>query len=148
MTLDSSIVVYLFDKAAPAKRETARALVNMAVRREAPLGIQVAGELQNAMRRKLRYPAFEAAQSARNLLAGFSSFAPTRDAAFKALADQASGLGQYWDRLLIYSAAEVGCTAIITEDAQGADHIGGVEIVPAFGSDGEPSRRALDLLET
>lgn len=147
MTLDSSIVVYLFDQTAAQKRETARTLVNAAATRGGPIGVQVAGELQNAMRRKLRYPAFEAAQSARNLLASFTSFAPTRDAAFRALADQAAGLGQYWDRLLIYSAAEVGCTAIITEDVQGSDRVGGVEIVVAFMTDGSPTVRARELLE-
>ena len=147
MTVDTSVLLYVFDEAAPAKRDAARQVVSALARLGGPLGLQSVGELQNALRRKLRRPVWEAAQQARNLLATFPSFAPTRDAAFRALADQAAGHGQYWDRLLIYSAGAAGCTAIVTEDAQGAGRLGGVEIVTAFAADGSLSQGARLALE-
>ena len=39
-----------------------------------PLALQVIGETQNVLRRKLRQPPWQAAQNARNLLTTFPSF--------------------------------------------------------------------------
>lgn len=147
MTLDSNVLVYVHDDGEPAKQAAASAVVAELMRRESLIALQCVGEFQNVLRRKLKAPAWEAAEEARNLLLGFRSFASTERACLSALAVVATGRGGYWDQLLIHSAADAGCTVLFTEDRQGAPTVGGVEIVNPFGPEGALSERARQLLE-
>lgn len=145
MTADTNVLIHAFDPRDMRKQQVARAIVNALASGDGALGLQCVGEFQNVLRRKLKLPGWEAAQHARNLLATFATFPPSVTASTAALADLAVGRGSYFDRLLIYSAGEVGCTAMISEDAQGSVAIGGVEIVNPFGDTGV-SERARELL--
>lgn len=147
MTIDTNVLVYVQDDHDRVKQATAARVTAELFRREAPVALQCVGELQNILRRKLQAPAWLAAQEARNLLVTCPTFPATEAAALKALAAVASGRGSYWDALLIHSAAEAGCEVIFTEDRQGADRIGGVEVVSPFAPDGELSDRARELLD-
>ena len=58
----------------------------------------------------------------------------------------AAGRLSYWDALMLASAAEVGCTIMLSEDMQDGATLLGLEIVNPFGPDGV-SRRAAALLD-
>ena len=74
MTIDANVLVYLADDAEPQKQAVARALLDGLSTRPVSVGLQVIGEFQNALRRKLKQPPWTAAQLARNLMAVFPQF--------------------------------------------------------------------------
>ena len=86
----------------------------------------------------------EAASVAEAMLGTFPT-APASPAAVRtALAIAASGRASYWDALLIATAAEAGCTAILTEDLGGAASLAGVSIINPFaGTALSPAAEAL-----
>jgi predicted nucleic acid-binding protein len=147
VSADTNVFIYSLDPRAPAKQATAKIIVAALIERRALVGLQCAGELQNALRRKLGFAHDQAARLARDLLVRFDTFPPTETAAFHALGDLEAGVGSYFDRLLIRSAAESGCTAFLTEDRQDRRRIEGVEIVPPFEPGGDLSARAREVLE-
>jgi len=140
ITADTNVFVYLWDSGAPEKTRAARQLATALGDRNSAIGLQVIGELQNVLRRKLKQPPWEAAQNARNLLTTFETFAN------EALTLMSAGRMSYWDALLVTSARDAGCTAFLTEDMADGMRLGALEIINPFGSDGL-SDRALALLK-
>lgn len=136
ITADTNIFVYLHDEAEPQKRAAARLVVERLTERDASVALQVVGEYQNALRRRLRVPPWLAAQEARTLLEAFDVFPPTRAAAERALEQLAAGRLSYWDALLLASAAEVGCKTLLSEDMQDASSVFGVRIINPFAEGG------------
>jgi predicted nucleic acid-binding protein len=56
-----------------------------------------------------------------------------------------AGQASYWDALLVATAAEVGCTAILTEDLADGSTVQGVRIMDPF-SDAAPTPLVARLL--
>lgn len=146
ISIDTNVVVYVSDDDAPQKQATARALIQASARHPTRLGLQVIGEFQNVLRRKLKQPPWVAAQNARNLLHAFDTFPASERAAEEALTSMATGRLSYWDALLVFSARDAGITTLLTEDMQDGVVIGGVQIMNPFGPDGSPSPAASKLL--
>jgi predicted nucleic acid-binding protein len=147
ITADTNVLVYVSDDSEPLKQRIAAQIMRQLAERRQPIGLQVIGELQNALRRKLRHTPAAAAGAARHVLQSFDIFSPTETAAGEALTLLAAGRLSYWDALLVLSAAEVGVIALLSEDMQNGAVIGGVEIVNPFGPNGL-SDRARQLLES
>ena len=146
MTADTNIYVYAYDTRDPIKQETAQRVTASLSRQLALLPLQLIGEFQNALRRKLKAPPAFAAAKALELLIAHPTFAYTEGAAIRALNEAAHGRLSYWDALMLASAAEAGCTAMLSEDMQNGARIFGLEIVNPFGEAGV-SARAAKLLE-
>jgi len=146
ITADTNVFVYLWDSGAPEKTRAARQLATALGDRNSAIGLQVIGELQNVLRRKLKQPPWEAAQNARNLLTTFETFTASETNANEALTLMSAGRMSYWDALLVTSARDAGCTAFLTEDMADGMRLGALEIINPFGSDGL-SDRALALLQ-
>jgi predicted nucleic acid-binding protein len=140
ITLDTNILVYLSDDDEPIKQAQARELIGALAADTVAIGLQVVGELQNVLRRKLRQPPWVAAQTARNVLVAFPSFGATPTSVETALTQAATGRLGYWDALLVASARESGCEVLLTEDLQDGAHVLGVEIVNPFGAEGLSNR--------
>ncbi|KAA5805307.1 PIN domain-containing protein [Alkalicaulis satelles] len=141
ITLDTNLYLYSVDEAEPVKGAICAELVNRAQSAGAPIALQVCGEFYvNAVRHSGRTP-WEAAQAARNLLSSHSSFRASRTAVERALAEAAAGRFGYWDALLLASAGEAGCEALLTEDMADGARLGGVEVIHVF-DDGKLSSRA------
>ena len=146
ITADSNVFVYLWDKDQPEKMAIAqRVTTAMAAARGATIGLQVIGEVQNVLRRKLKQPPWEAAQNARNILTTFDTFRPSEINAIEALTLMSTGRMAYWDALLVAAARDAGCTVFLTEDLSDGMRHGSMEIVNPFGSDG-PSPRVQQIL--
>jgi predicted nucleic acid-binding protein len=145
ITADTNVLTYLWDNHAPAKMGVAVQVVALLSARSSPLALQVIGETQNVLRRKLRQPPWQAAQNARNLLTAFPSFQASVANAAESLTLMAAGRFSYWDALLVTAARDNGCTVLLTEDMQNGARFGSLEIVSPFGAAG-PSDRLKALM--
>lgn len=146
-TLDANVLVYAVDAGAGLRHAVACAIINHAMERDCRLGLQAVSEFFAVTARKRLMPKSEAADQARDWLAMFPVFAAGAGAVRTALAAATSGRASYWDALLIASAAEAGCAAVITEDMADGTQLFGLRIVNPFGPDGltESARALLDV---
>jgi predicted nucleic acid-binding protein len=146
ISADTNLFVYLWDLRDPTKNKTATTVVEAMSRYPSIVGLQVVGEFQNALRRRLRLPASVAAESARNVLTEFSSFAYDEASVETALAEASAGRLSYWDALLLAAADRAGVKTMLSEDMSDGLTFGGLEVVNPFGSDG-PSERVRQVLK-
>jgi predicted nucleic acid-binding protein len=135
-TLDTNVLVYCVDSAAGPRRETARRVVEAAARRDCRLTLQAVSEFYAAATRKGMMPRSEAAAQANDWLDLFPAIAASPGAVRAALAAAATGRAAYWDALLLATAAEGGCGAVLTEDLADGATLEGVRVVNPFGDDG------------
>ena len=142
---DTNVFVYASDPRDPFKRAVADAIVDAMGRTDAAIGLQVIGELQNALRRRVRTPPWVAYQAAHNLLLRFQTFAYDERAVELALGEAIVGRLSYWDALLLSAADAAGVSIMLSEDMQDGMVYRGLEIVNPFGPNG-PSDRARQLL--
>jgi predicted nucleic acid-binding protein len=91
-------------------------------------------------------PAGEAAAQVNDWLSIFQLIAVSPSATRTALADAVAGRASYWDALLMATAAEGGCSLILTEDLQDGFMLGGVEIHNPFARGGGLTNRTQQLL--
>lgn len=135
ITIDTNLYLYAVDAGETVKGPVCAELTSRAQQAGAPIALQVCGEFYvNAVRKAERTP-WEAAQAARNLLAAHPSFRASRSAVERALAEVAAGRFSYWDALLLASADEAGCDALLTEDMADGARLGGVEVIHVFDGD-------------
>lgn len=145
LSLDTNIFVYAVDQSDPEKQAIAVEVSRRAREAGAAIGLQVCGEFYAATTRRLGRAPWEASQAARNLMTAFPTFFARRSSVERALAEAAAGRFSYWDALLLSSADEAGCTALLTEDMTDGARFGRVEIVNPFAPNGL-SVRASELL--
>jgi len=138
-TLDTNILVYSLDRAAGDRRERAERIIDQARRCDCWLTLQSVSEFYVAVTRKRLVRQSEAAAQAYDWLEMFSTVAPSANAIRAALASTGTGRASYWDTLLIATAAEAGCTAILTEDMADGSALHGVRILNPFAGDAIPS---------
>jgi predicted nucleic acid-binding protein len=129
--LDTNILVYAIDRADPAKRKRARAV--MAEAEEPVLSAQVLAEFVAVVTRKLATP-MSPAQALRHLEALRGLPVEPIDATLVIeaveLADRASL--SHWDAMIVRAAVRAECDRIATEDLQHGALIDGVEIFDPF----------------
>lgn len=145
ITLDSNIFVYVSDDRFQLKQRIAQRVVESLAFRRCMIAMQVVGETQNVLVRKLKLPPEEAVDFGWHMLRSFELASPARADAAVALTEMAAGRLSYWDALLVSTMGRAGCTALLTEDMQDGATLLGVEIVNPFGRDGL-SERAAELL--
>lgn len=147
MTADTNVFAYLYDEDAPHKQAVARTIVAALAAKGGVVGLQVVGELNNVLRRKMKKTPSEAARAGRQVIASFPVFPPTRQAALWALEQAGAATLQYWDALLLASCREVGVTVLLTEDLADGAEINGVLIINPFDDKGLSlrARQALEL---
>ncbi|MBS3966101.1 MAG: PIN domain-containing protein [Truepera sp.] len=132
--LDTNILVYLFDAAAPAKQQRARALIDEHARGGTlVLSTQVLQEFFVSVTRKLSQPLPAAAglEALRHLMA-FSVVQVTPTLIL--LAAQRSGreMVSFWDALIIECALSSGTSILYSEDMQHTQELDGLRIVNPF----------------
>ena len=142
VTADSNVFVYAFDERETAKRAVASWAIARLRELRSPIALQVVGEFRNVVHRKLKMPLDQAAAIAFDLLNDYRTFAYDDPALRRALVQ--SGLGRlgFWDAVLVASAADVGCTVLLSEDMRDGAVFFGLEIVNPFGAAGLRPRAA------
>ena len=135
-TIDANVLVYAVDRGAGDRHDIARQIIDRAMACDCRLGLQAVSEFFTVAARKRLMPRPDAADQARDWLAMFPSFAATKSTVRAALEAATAGRASYWDSLLIATAAEAGCTAIISEDLADGSTLFGVRIVNPFAPAG------------
>jgi predicted nucleic acid-binding protein len=130
--LDTNILVYTDDAAAPAKQKLALDLV--AAHRRTNTGVvslQVLQEYFVTVTRKLHVDP-QIARRKVELLAEFDVAAPDVADILAAIdLHRLHGLS-FWDALVVRSAKQSGCTVLLSEDMQDTREIDGLRIVNPF----------------
>src|SRR3990167_4306828 len=133
VSVDTNIFVYAVDNRDMNKQAAALSIVaDLGVRR-APVALQVIGEINAALHRRLKMPVHFAAQHARNVLVAFDAFPFDERAVDIALAQAGAGRMSYWDALLVAACDASGVDVLLTEDMQDGYRFCRVEIVNPFG---------------
>lgn len=137
ISADTNIFVYAVDDRDPEGRQAAaRAVVLRLTAMQQPIALQVVGELQNVLRRRLRLPPHVAMQQARNIFAALPNFAYDARCVETALGQAAAGRFSYWDALLLAACARAGITTLLSEDMQDGSVFQGVRITNPFSPQG------------
>jgi predicted nucleic acid-binding protein len=134
-TLDTNILVYSVDRTAGPRHEMAKQIVRRAKLTPCCLTLQVISEFYAVISRKGMVPRPEAARLAEVMMDAFRTVALSPSAVRAALAAAAAGEASYWDALLVATAAEAGCTAILTEDLADGSLLLGVRVLNPFADD-------------
>lgn len=145
-TLDTNILVCSVERDAGTKHDAAVRIVNRAVDADCWLTFQAVSEFFAAVTRKQIIPPDTAAALASSWLALFPCATASAEAIRRALADAVAGRASHWDALLVATAAEAGCTLILTEDMSDGSTLGGVAIHNPFAPEGGLTDRARMLL--
>jgi predicted nucleic acid-binding protein len=146
-TLDTNLLVYSIDTAADIRHQLAREIVLRAVKVDCWLTLQAISEFFSVATRKRIVPGPDAAAQAADWLEIFPCAAASESAVRTALSVAAASRASYWDALLLATAAEAGCAAILTEDLADGEELGGVQIHNPFGAAGGLTDRACRLLD-
>jgi predicted nucleic acid-binding protein len=146
-TLDTNLLVYTIDATARIRHEVSRDILERAVRLDCWLTLQAISEFYAVVSRKRIVPNSDAVAQAADWLELFPCAAATESAVRVALADAAVGRASYGDALLVATAGEAGCVAILTEDLRDGGEPGGVRIYNPFGAADRLTDQACRLLD-
>lgn len=135
-TLDTNILIYRVDGAAGWRQQVARRIIDAASAVDCWLTLQAVSEFYAAATRKGMMSPDRAAETAGIWLELFPVAAASPGAVRAALDVATVGRASYWDALLLATAAEAGCTAILTEDMADGSELQGVRILNPFADGG------------
>jgi predicted nucleic acid-binding protein len=147
-TLDTNVLVYAFDRTIADRQKIAATIVRHSPDCECWLTLQSISEFYAAVTRRRIVPPPDAAAQASDWLDLFPCVAATPTAIRAALPLALAGRASYWDALLVATAAEAGCSLVLTEDMADGASLGGVQIHNPFTASGELTdltRQLLDL---
>lgn len=133
--LDTNILVYTFDARAPRKQRIAQDLVARALRdRDGIISYQVVQEFLNVALRKFATPltTSEAQDFLRRVLMPLCEVFPDSDLYSAALLVASQSGWNFYDSLILASAAAGKCRVLMSEDLQAGRTIHGVEVRNPF----------------
>ncbi len=146
-TLDSNILVYAADGREPVRQASAIEIIARAARRDCLLTPQALAEFFRAATRKRIMPRAEAARQGRAWTVVFPITNGAGEAALlTALEEAATGRLQLFDTLLLATAREAGCGAVVSEEMGEHARLDGVRVIAAFDRHGGINTAALALL--
>jgi predicted nucleic acid-binding protein len=117
-TLDTNLLVYSVDQGEAVKHPLAAQILLAAPHVDCWLTLQALSEFYWAISRKRIMPLSEAAAQIDDWLIYFPTASASSGAVQASVAHAVAGPASYWDALLVATAAEAGCTLILTEDLQ------------------------------
>ena len=131
-TLDANILVYAMDGQSGERQACAGRIIDLARSADCWLTLQAISEFYAAVTRKRLVLAASARDQALDWLAMFPLCAASASAVRTALRIASAGQASYWDALLLATAAEAGCAAMLTEDLADGVAIAGIRIINPF----------------
>jgi predicted nucleic acid-binding protein len=127
--IDTNILIYLFSKDEPDKREECKAFFKKVDNKgNLVISAQVLSEFAVVMLRKLNMPP----NQLKNILEDLSAFevvAISSELVKKAVDIQVLNLLSFWNSQIVSAALSANCTAIVSEDLNHGQKIEGIEIV-------------------
>jgi predicted nucleic acid-binding protein len=146
-SLDSNILVYTADNRDPGRQAAAIEIMVRAARHDCVLTLQALTEFFHAVTRKRLAPRTDAADQVRDWMDLFIiTPGATTGAVLTALDATLAGRFQFYDALLLATAREAGCAAVISEDMADGAELDGLRIIAAFDGQGGLSVQAQNLL--
>ncbi len=149
LTVDTNILVYLIDIRDPVRQESALAIVNQLGLTQSVLTLQSLAEFHYAALRKRLAPREVIADQYRQLRTLFGEPVPSSVTAMeRALVAWSAGRFGFWDAVMLATASEYGCDAMISEDMADGAVLDRVRVIAAFDAAGAVSpgaRAALGL---
>jgi len=143
-TLDSNILVYSVDARDTRKQSLALEIICAGASRDCPLALQAIGEFYAAATARLKLRPDDARERSLQLLKAFDSFTHSPSAIRAAFAEAGKNRFSFWDAMLLASAAEAGCSVILSEDMQDGARFGSIAVCNPFGKAGiSPSARGI-----
>jgi predicted nucleic acid-binding protein len=146
-TLDANVLVYAADSRNLPRQLAALRIVERAAMKDAILLSQALAEFFHAVTRKNLVPIADAQAQVARWTRMFARVPAGYGSAELLLATQAraSGRFQFWDAMLLATAASAGCVALISEDMAHDASLGPITVVRAFDGNAV-SPEALALL--
>lgn len=132
--VDTNVLVYAFDRSAGEKRDRARSLLDrLWSDMRGHLSIQVLQEFYVIVTQKVRRPlAPEAAAGIVRDLSYWQLHAPVAEDVLGAIDLQQRHQTSFWDAMMLWSARQLGCSTVWSEDlSEGLDY-DGVRVVNPF----------------
>jgi predicted nucleic acid-binding protein len=126
------VLVYSIDRAAGVRHDLAKEIMTRAAVGRCLLTLQSVSEFYAVVTRKGMMRCDEAAPLAQAMIDLFRTAAASASAVRSALRLAANGSASYWDALLVATAAEAGCTAILTEDMASGTAVADLRIINPF----------------
>lgn len=133
-TLDTNVLIYSIDATAGTRHGIAVDIIERAITLASCLTLQSVSEFFAASTRKGLVSRERAADMARTWLNMFPIVCASANAVTVALEHVLAGRTSYWDGLIIATAAEAGCSAILTEDMADGSVLSGVRVINPFTS--------------
>ncbi|UCH24385.1 MAG: PIN domain-containing protein [Trueperaceae bacterium] len=132
--VDTNILLYAFDTSAGKKRSQALDLFQKLWRTgNGCISVQVLQEFFVNATRKLPKPlALEIAERIVASLSRWEVHAPNAEDVLSAIDLQQATQLSFWDAMVVYSAASLGCNVLYSEDFNAGQTIAGIEIINPF----------------
>ena len=131
-SIDTHILVYSFDASAGWRHRLAHDIIAAAKQVDCWLTLQSVGETYAALTRKRKTTAQAADAIVEGLLQLFPTIGHSEASVRQGARDAAAGRLSFWDAVLVATAGEAGCTAVLSEDMADGARFGAVEIVNPF----------------
>jgi len=134
--VDTNVLVYAFDLSAGPKHERAHDLLDQLwSNMQGSLRVQVLQEFYVTVTQKVRKPlALEAAAELVRDLSYWRLHAPVAEDVLGAIDVQRRHRLSFWDAMIIWSAAQLGCATILSEDLAADREYDGVLVENPFTS--------------
>ena len=138
-SLDTNILIYAVDRSEGAKHDLAVEIVDLSVERDCVLTVQALAEFTAAASRRGVVPKSEAAAQVRDWLQLFPAAAADAVALERALDAVEAGQFAFWDALLLATAAEAGCSVVLSEDMHDGAEFDGLRVRDPLGTAALPA---------
>ncbi|WP_162539286.1 PIN domain-containing protein [Granulicella sp. WH15] len=131
-TVDTNILIYSIDAAEGHKHGVARRIVDALSDAGAVIPLQALNEFYFVCSRKRKMPVQEAQAFNRSLMKRLKVVGPSPEDLADAMQIHQQGAMQFFDALLVATAARAGCAVLLSEDMQHGYSTGGLTIVNPF----------------
>ncbi|MBN9062714.1 MAG: VapC toxin family PIN domain ribonuclease [Rhizobiales bacterium 65-9] len=138
IALDTTFLAYAEGVDDPARRQTARTIVERLIDQDVVLPTQTIGELYNVLTRKAGINPGDANRRIATWLDGYSTILATERTFRTALELACAHRLQFWDALILVTASEAGCALLLSEDMQDGFVWRGLTVVNPFAEKRHP----------
>lgn len=131
-TLDTNILIYAIDLDAGYKHEFSKNLVRQAALCDCVLTVQVLGEFVYATTRKNLLDVSHSRNFVNDWLEVFQTVSATDSTLLEAIDTVKDHQLPFWDAMLLVTARQSGCSALISENMQDSQRLQGIEVINPF----------------